>query len=197
MTTTAQYLLSNDSFDGDRFKALDLSEKNLTGKDMVNCTFSGLKLQGSQWGNSRLEDCVFEDCDLTRINPAKLRLRGVEFRRCKLLGVDWSDLGERPEVSFLECNMGYCLFLSVSIPNTRFIQCALTEAAFEESDLSASEFSACKLMGAKFERCDLERVSFLGSTDLMLNPAANRVRGAQIPIEAAIAIATSFGLRVR
>src|SRR5205814_6996891 len=61
---TTEQILEDQTFDG-----LDLPQADLSGKEFSRCTFRQLKLQESRWKGARLEDCVFEDCDLTRMDP--------------------------------------------------------------------------------------------------------------------------------
>jgi fluoroquinolone resistance protein len=95
---TAEDLASGESFDEATFTGLALPEAgaDLGGKSFSRCTFRNLKLPQSRWQGARLEDCAFDACDLTRLVPAGLALRGVRFERCKMMGIDWSDLGAIP-----------------------------------------------------------------------------------------------------
>ncbi len=82
-----------ESFDDTLFDGLEFADADLGGKVFANCTFRNMKLPQSRWARARLEDCVFEACDLTRLAPAGMVLRGVAFMLCKLMGIDWTDLG--------------------------------------------------------------------------------------------------------
>lgn len=196
MSITAEQLRAGDSFENETFNGLDLTGADLGNKELFACTFTNVKLPQSRWQRARLEDCVFDGCDLTRIAPAQLSLRGVELVRCKMLGIDWSELAEFPVMSFLECNLSYCSFVSLSAQKISFKSCVLVEANFIDADLAKATFHACQLAGARFEKCNLERASFAGSRDLLLDPAKNRVKGARIPQESAILLAKSFGFTI-
>ncbi|HEX7479225.1 MAG TPA: pentapeptide repeat-containing protein [Polyangiales bacterium] len=196
MSATIEQLLTGQSFEQETWDGLDLGSADLSKKEFVDCTFRSLKLAQCRWNAVRLEDCVFEDCDLTRLSPVQLTLRGVEFRRCKLLGFDWSKVSEHPDMSFVDCNLSYATFVSLTAHKTRFTRCVLVEASFERSELVAAVFDECQLAGARFDSCNLERASFAGCRDLLLDPARNKLRGASIPLDAAVALAGSFGLQV-
>lgn len=193
---TAEQLLAGDAFEDETWTGLDLSAADLGNKEFVNCTFNHLKLQKSRWKRARLEDCVFEDCDLTGLDPTLLSLRGATFTRCKLMGIDWTNVSDYPVMTFTECNLSYASFVSLQARKTRFSRCVLLEANFIQADLASAVFEDCQLTGARFETCNLERASFAGCHDLLLDPAHNKVRGASIPLEAAVLLAQSFGLKV-
>ena len=196
MTRTAAELRDGESFDDETFVGLELANADLGDKLFANCTFRNLKLPESRWARARLEDCVFEACDLTRLAPAGMAMRGVRFERCKMMGVDWTDLGAYPDVAFVDCILDYCSFVSLRARKTPFIRCSLVEASFAGADLVEARFEECQLGGARFERCDLRKASFPGSTDLLLDPATNQIKGASIPTEAALLLAASFGFKV-
>jgi uncharacterized protein YjbI with pentapeptide repeats len=195
-TTTAEQLLQGESFDDQTFAGLDLSRADLGDKLFSGCTFRNVKLPESRWPRARLEDCVLENCDLTRLAPAEMALRGVQFNRCKMMGVDWTGVSEYPDVSFADCNLDYCSFTSIRLRKTPFARCSLVEASFIDADLTEARFDTCRFTGARFERCDLRKASFGGAQELLLAPATNQVRGASIPPEAALLLAVSFGFKV-
>src|SRR5204863_210792 len=74
------------------FSDLALEAADLSEKEFQRCLFRRCKLPESRWVRARLEDCVFEECDLTRVAPQQLGLRGVTFKGTKLMGVDWTEL---------------------------------------------------------------------------------------------------------
>jgi uncharacterized protein YjbI with pentapeptide repeats len=189
-------LLTRDAFEDETLDALDLTAADLGGKVFTSCTFRSCRLGESRWDGARLEDCVFDGCDLTGLVPTGLALRGVEFGRCKMMGIDWTNVGTFPDFSFADCNLSYCSFVSLRARKLPLVRCVLAEASFAEADLTLARFEDCQLAGARFERCDLRKASFAGSHDLLLDPASNQVRGASIPSEAALLLARSFGLKI-
>jgi fluoroquinolone resistance protein len=196
MSRSTEELLAGASFDDETFEGLNLAEANLGEKELCDCVVKHAKLQKSRWKRARLEDCVFDGCDLTGLDPTQLALRGVEFKHCKMLGIDWSNASTHPVMTFTDCNLSYDTFISMQLKKLRFVRCVLVEATFAQTDLTQAVFEDCQLAGARFESCNLERASFSGARGLLLDPARNRVRGASIPVEAAVALADSFGLNV-
>ena len=173
-----------------------MSGADLGGKELTGCSFKGVRLAETRWRETRLEDCRFEDCDLSRMTPDGLSARDVVFAGCKLMGVDWSNLGGYPAITFERCDLRYASVVKVRLRKISFTACNLEEAQFVETDLAEASFAECRLTGARFERCDLRKSSFAGATGLMIAPAGNQLRGARIPVDAAIRLAESFGLKV-
>ncbi len=196
MIDAAARLLDGDAFEDEVFESLDLRKADLGRKELSRCTFRSSKLAETRWAGARLEDCAFESCDLTRAVPDGMSLRGVRFSASKLMGIDWSRLGNYPDVSFCECNLEYASFVRMALRKTRFEHCVMTESTFASVDLAQSVFDACQLGGARFEDCELKGASFVRSTDLFVDPRTNRVQGLRIPRDAAVRLAEAFGMKV-
>jgi uncharacterized protein YjbI with pentapeptide repeats len=196
VTGARDRLTAGDAFKDETFDGLELPAASLEGKEFSGCTFRNLKLAESRWDGARLEDCVFDDCDLTRLVPGQIALRGVEFRRCKMMGIEWVGLAPHPDMRFSDCNLRYCSFIALRAGKTPFVRCALIDASFVDMDLAASTFDDCQLEGARFEGCDLRGATFATSRGLRFDPARNRVQDVSIALEAAVLLAGSFGLKV-
>jgi uncharacterized protein YjbI with pentapeptide repeats len=196
MPEEAAAIAEAQSFQDRCFEGGDLTGADLAGKEFTACVFRRVRLPETRWRDARLEDCRFEDCDLSRMAPDALGARGVVFAGCKLMGVDWSNLSAYPAISFERCDLRYGSFVGLRLRKMAFSACNLTEAQFVETDLCEAAFADCQLDGTRFERCDLRKASFAGSRELTILPAGNQLRGAHIPLDAAVRLAESFGLKV-
>lgn len=164
-------------------------------KELYRCTFRGAKLAESRWSGVRLEQCVFEDCDLTRLDPRGMGLVDVVFRRSKLLGVDFSH-ASNPEVRFEASNLEYATFDKLGLRRLAVIDCKVTEATFSRCDLVEADFSGSDLAQTTFDDCSLGKADFTRATGAFLDPARNRVKDAKIGLESAALVASSLGFRV-
>jgi uncharacterized protein YjbI with pentapeptide repeats len=169
---------------------------DLSDKEFTNCVFQFLRGEGSVWKRARLEDCVFEDCDLTRAQVGHARFFGATFRRSKLMGIDWSGLGPNPTVAFEECDLRYASFVKLNLRKTTFRACKAIEANFIECDMKEADFTDTDLGGTNFERSDLTKANFSTARNAFIHPARNTVKHARIPVESAVMIAHSFGMKV-
>lgn len=185
-----------DSFEEQVFEGLSLDEADLSDRNFDRCTFRNSKLGATRWRSSRLDECVFEGCDLVRADVTMLALRGVRFESCRLMGIDFATLAKFPDVSFHECNLHYASFASIALRKAVFERCSFTEANFFEADLMEAKLDDCQFTGARFEACDLRKARFLHAKDLLIDPAKNRVAGAKVPLQTAVLLAMSFGMRV-
>ncbi|MBI5549504.1 MAG: pentapeptide repeat-containing protein [Deltaproteobacteria bacterium] len=194
--TTREQLESESSFDDAVFEGLELQGFDFSGKDFYRCTFRNVKLQESRWQRAGLEDCVFEDCDLTRMLPADLRAHGVRFKGCKLMGIEWTKSSLNPQLSFEDCNLRYSSFLAMSLRATPFVRCKATEANFIDVDLTEADFSESDLTGSTFQGTTLTDADLSTAQGAFIDPAKNRVKDARVAVESAVLLAAFFGMRV-
>jgi uncharacterized protein YjbI with pentapeptide repeats len=192
----APTLLEGDFFADQVFSDLTLAAADLSGKELARCTFRRCKLPESRWARTKLEDCVFEDCDLTGMAPHELALRGVVFKGTKLMGVDWTELGKLPDVSFERCDLRYASFVKQRLRATRFVGCIAREASFLEVDLGEADFTGTDLTGSTIRGCSLGKTNFSRAIGVLLDPQHNKVKGARIAIESAILLVQSLGMVV-
>jgi uncharacterized protein YjbI with pentapeptide repeats len=192
----ATRLLDAAFFEDETFQGGDLAGADLSEKELVRCTLKGAKLAQTRWHGARLEDCRFEACDLTRAIPMGLVARGVAFADCKLMGVEWTDLGAFPALELRGCDLRYASFVSLVLRKIVIERCDLRDAQLVDVDLAEATLVDCQLGGARFERCDLRKASFAGAVDLTLEPQGNKLAGARIPVETAVRMAEALGLKV-
>ncbi|APR79853.1 Hypothetical protein A7982_05200 [Minicystis rosea] len=185
-----------DSFEGETFDGITLERAILGDREFSNCVFRRCSLRESRWARTRLEDCVFEACDLSQTDPTMLSLRGVAFTSCKLMGINWTNIAKFPDVSFEDCDLRYTVMDSLALRKTRFQRCAITESVFASTDFGGAKFEECRFTGTRFDGCDLRNAQFPRSSGLFVDPARNKAKGARIPLESAILLATSFGMHV-
>jgi uncharacterized protein YjbI with pentapeptide repeats len=194
--STTPTLENGDFFADATFSDLAIESASLSGKDFQRCTFRRCKLPQSQWVETRLVDCVFDGCDLQRMVPKKLALRSVTFKDTRLMGVDWSDLGSLPYAEFERCDLRYSSFVKLKLRKTRFVHCNAREANFIDVDLREADFSGTDMLGSVVQGCVLAKTNFSRTTGLVFDPQANRVKGACIAVETAVALVQSLGMVV-
>ncbi|MBL8685127.1 MAG: pentapeptide repeat-containing protein [Myxococcales bacterium] len=178
------------------FANVDLRRVSFAHRTLSRCTFSAVSLQESLWAGALIEDCSFVDCDLAGARLAATRLRDATFRRARLMGVDFSTIGEFPAFSLDECDVQLATFVGLTLRKLRCRSCRVTDATFERCDLAQSDFRESDLRGTRFERCDLTRADLSTATGVMIDPTQNKVKGAKISRDSAALVAAHFGFVV-
>lgn len=192
----SQHPFEDDYFVDRTFTDLDLTDADLSEREFEGCTFRRCTFQESRWARTVIEDSVFEDCDLSRMMPSQLALRGVVFRNTKLVGVNWKGLERGPDIGFESCDLRYASFVSIKLGPVRMTDCELREANFIEVDLTGADFGGSNLEGSTFDGCTLTKADFSRARGVYLNPESNTVKGARIALDAAVLLAESFGMSV-
>ncbi|MBS2029318.1 MAG: pentapeptide repeat-containing protein [Deltaproteobacteria bacterium] len=193
---TLDALQAGDAFEDALIDGLDLQGFDFAGKDLVRCTFRNANLQLSRWGEARLEECVFEGCDLSRMVPAEMKAHGVRFKRCKITGVEFSRLSLSPELAFEDCNLRYSSFVDINLRDAPLIRCQALEANFIGVELTGADFSGTELTGSTFEGATLAKADFTSAKGAFLDPAKNKVKGVRVGVDSAVLLASSFGMKV-
>lgn len=183
-------------FEDQRFEHAELRKLSLAGKTFTGCTFDHCMLHETNWRGALLEDCTFADCDLSRATLDGTRLRDVVFRRSRLMGVDWSPIGEFAAFSLDDCDLQYATFVALSLRKLRCHNSRVTEATFDRCDLTQADFAGCDLRATRFERCELSRADFSRATGALIDPTQNKAKGAKVSAEGAALLAAHFGLTV-
>jgi fluoroquinolone resistance protein len=191
-----EHLTQTELLEQEVFEDFDAPGLDLSHKEFSRCTFRRLRLEESRWIGTRLEDCVFENVDLSRMSLSGLSLRDVVFRRCRLMGIDWTELGRHPQVGFEESDLRYSSFVGTDLRRTPFLRCNASKARFVEADLTEADFAGTDLTDSLFERATLCKAKLAQARGVFVDPATNRVKGAWIALESAVMLALSAGLRV-
>ena len=193
---TRERIIADDSFEDLVITGLDLRGEDLGRKEFTGCRFVDCKLQETQWRGSRLEDVSFERCDLTRMQPRGMLAHDVAFKDSKLMGVEWTELGQFPRLSFHTCVLEFASFVELALRKAEFVGCKLGEANFLDADLREAKFSGSDLRGSIFRGCKLAKTDFSEAIGVFFDPAENEARGAIVPIETAALLAMRAGLVV-
>lgn len=189
-------LRSGEVYEDQEFAPLEWPKAELSRREFLRCRFTKMVLAESDWSGARLDDCVFDGCDLSRARFSQLALRGVAFTNCRITGVDWSDIRPTPTVSFDGCNLQYSSFVKINLTGTSFLRCRLSDAQFLEVRLVDADFSGSDLIGCRIEDCDARKAYFAEARGLVIDPVRNRLKDARIALDAAVLLAESFGLKV-
>ncbi len=169
-----------DLIENKSFKQENYTENPLPTSEYDSCSFSHCDFSSSDLSDVIFSDCRFDNCNLSMVNLTKTILRDVEFKECKILGVDFevcNPFGIR--MSFEDCVLNHSLFYKTNIKKTTFKGCLLHEVEFSEADLSSAVFENCDLERATFENTILEKVDFRTAYNFIINPEINRIKKAK------------------
>jgi len=174
----------------------DFSNASGSGLQLSSCVLESVQLPGSSAPSVRLRDVSFSRCDLANANWRGLEAIRVEFRDCRLTGLqahesDLQDLlAENSAARFLQLRFA-------RLRRCEFINCDLEEADFTGSDLSGAIFRNCNLKRADLSSARLEGADLRGSALDGLRVRAEDLRGVVVEPAQALVLAPLFGLVIR
>lgn len=191
-----QHFLDNDYFENDGVSGVMIDGGHIADKEFYKCEFERCHFKNLEFIDCVFEDCTFAHSDLTMSKPIQTAMRGVKFRDCKLMGMNWAEASPGVDVGFEQCTLSYSTFSGLSLQKTRFIECTAREANFIEADLSQAKFKGTSLLGSRFLCTNLTGADFSEALDYYISPVDNTVKKARFSVQAAVAIAESFGIIV-
>ncbi len=179
------------------YKQVDLSRELISGREFdgchfVNCLFSNSDLTGTDF-----LDCSFEDCNFMLVRLNATGLKDVRFKRCKLMGFDFSLCSDFLfQVAFESCQLDYSLFAKKKMKQTRFEHCSLIECDFTECQLAESVFDECILTSSTFYRSRLEKADFRTAVGFSIDPEENYLKKARFSQSGLAGLLDKYDLRI-
>lgn len=190
-------LLAGESFEDVVFEDLDCGGLDLSGKSFRQCVFTHVRLAEATLKGCTFEDCELEGCDATLARIDDAAFRDVRFRRCKLMGIDWTGVrGIAFVVSFEECTLSHGTFADRKMQGTLFRDCKAHEVAFMGVDLTKSVFHGTDLLGARFQDVVLVDADLSTAVHYHIAPQQNRLKRTKFSRDAALALAEELGVIV-
>ncbi|MFL5298385.1 MAG: pentapeptide repeat-containing protein [Phenylobacterium sp.] len=200
-------ILQGASFTDCRFVRCRFAHADLREARFVRCSFADPDSHsGAAFAFCRLEEAVFEDCDLSFADIDRSSLWAVRFADTKLRGARFhrADFARAfgPKVvktaaTFARCSLELADLSDAKLAGCDLSGCDLREADLQEADLEGADLSNCDLFqaitaGANLAGADL-RGAALAGLDLT---ALGGFAGAKINLSQQQVLLTAMGLDV-
>ena len=127
---TVEHVLGAPSYEGGRFSGLSCRGLDLCEVEFFKCRFDGCLFFQGVFRRCRFEQCVFEKCDLSVMKVPESRFIDVEFQKCKMLGIDWSQAAMPASLAFEGCNVSQSTFQRLALPKMKLVGCIVREVDF-------------------------------------------------------------------
>lgn len=179
----------------ERYEGLDRSGEAAAPAEYYKCTFVKCNFNKADLSGVDFDECTFEECDLTMVKLKNSGMRDAIFRKCKLLGVDFSVCNTfRFGAGFTDCILDYSIFFKLKIPKVVFKNCSLKEAEFAETDLTAAIFDNCSLEHTGFAFANLEKADLRTAYGYTIDPEQTRVRRARFSYPALTGLLAKYDI---
>lgn len=171
-------------FEDQDFENLDAALKPLLQASYTDCLFVRCNLEKFNLAGFEFIDCTFTHCNLALAVVNDTRFKNVQFKDCKLSGVDFSTCNNFLfEVHCFNCTLDYASFYQKKMMKANFSGCTLLDVDFTDTDLSGSIFKDCNLLRASFLRTNLEKADLSTAINFSIDPENNRVKNAKFSLE--------------
>ena len=118
-----------------------------TGLAIDRCRFTNVRLTAAALLRARLNDAVFDSCELSAVDLSDAVLNRVAFSNCRMAAAQLTSARLR-DVSFVSCKL--------TDLNARMLDGARLH--WQDSSLTAADFYGAKIDGARWHDCDLTDV---------------------------------------
>jgi fluoroquinolone resistance protein len=170
------------------FDKVDFTQTPLTMGEYEYCIFTNCNFSNSDLSDFIFLECEFLDCNLSLTKLIQTALKGVKFKNCKMVGLNFRGCNEFGFIVYFEgCTLNYASFSNVDVDlkkrtklkHTIFRNSLLQEVDFTQCDLSYVIFDNCDLIGAIFEDTILEKADFRTAFNYSIDPELNRIKKAK------------------
>ncbi|HTE00261.1 MAG TPA: pentapeptide repeat-containing protein [Mucilaginibacter sp.] len=173
-------------------KAADLEGHDRTFED---CTFIKCDLSYANLSHITFINCVMDTCNLSLIKITDTGLQNVDFKDCKITGVNFGDSSNFSlTVSFTKCILDYTVWHKKKLKGTSFTECSFEEADFSETDLTNAVFEKCSLNRAIFNRTILKGADLRTAYNFNIDPENSTINKAKFSADALAGLLVKYNL---
>lgn len=179
------------------FDKIVYADKIIKGREFQSCTFKNCDFTDSDFSNNKFLDCLFDTCNLSMMKLRNATLNQIEFKNCKILGVNFSECHDFLfTVDFNSCILDYASFAGKKMLKTKFIKSSLKEVSFTQSNLAGAVFDQTDLLGAVFNRSDLTAANFSTAYNFSIDPELNAMKNAGFAMDGLAGLLTKYKIKI-
>ena len=189
-----------ETYEGQRFSGINLPNGQITGAQFDECSFVNCNFSSSLFQGCFFRGCTFKNCDLGLARIDGSSFKGVEFRKCKLIGVDWTKAawGKKggsallKPVDFYRCVLNYSSFFGLELENIHLEDCTAVEVDFSEGNFKGASMKGTDFERSVFRGTNLEGANFVNARNYAISPTLNRLKKARFSLPEAMSLLYSM-----
>jgi fluoroquinolone resistance protein len=168
-------------------------------KDMTynRCTFKNSIFNKTNFTDVTFQDCEFQNSELLLCHIDGTTFDNVLFKSCKLTGINFTEsatFGFAPD--FIECLLDSCIFYANTLSNQHFTETTIRNTDFSNCMMKTTEFSNTRFQSCSFLGCNLEKADFRTASGYVIDPSANKLKGARFSLPEAASFLHYLGITV-
>ncbi len=189
MAPKAKQIFSEQKFAGAEPLAFPLSDC-----EFEDCAFDRVSLSGLKLSRCRFFDCEFVDCDWSLARVTDCAFVRSKFTRCRLTGINWSDVEKLERVSFDGSQLNDTTFIAAKLEVCDFSRVIARRASFRDLSLKACIFRDADLEETEFVNADLRQADFRGASGYLISPRENKLEKAKFSLPEATRLLYGLGI---
>lgn len=184
------------------FKGSNYSNLTITGTEFKECLFVSCNFSDTVFKNCTFLECKFEDSDLSLAKVPGCIFKGVEFRKSKVIGVNWAEAswGKKGfyqllhSIDFYECILNYSRFFGLELESIHIRDCVAREADFSEAILRKADLRKTDFENSIFRGTNLEGANLSEAKNYLISPTLNVIKKAIFTLPEALALLYSMDI---
>jgi fluoroquinolone resistance protein len=178
------------------FAGLSLVDEAIQAKTFEECVFEDCHFLNCSFEKSRFLNCHFHGCVISAANLLSCRFVQPVFRKCKVIGIDWTKTILLREPEFYDCKIDFSNFRMLKIPKAKMINCEAMEVEFAETDFTEAVFTGTDFEKSRFFKTNLSRADFRGSKNYSIDITNNIIIKAKFSYPEAISLLNNLDITI-
>ena len=189
-------------YEDETFSGLSFDGEIIEGKVFYDCVFQECTFREVIFQGCGFHDCEFIDCDLSLARIPETSFANVEFRQCKLIGIDWASahwpkFGIKRPFSFHQCALNYGFFIGLKLNNLSMTECTVKEADFTNVDFTGALFRGTDFADSRFINCDLTKANFNDASNYAIDINQNWLKKTKFALPEAVSLLKGLDIVLR
>lgn len=190
----------NDYF-SKTFNGLSVNGNTFSEIEMEDCLFQNCNLSDAVFRKCKFIDCTFIQCNLSNINIAYSKFSDVTFDQCKLIGVDWTKadwprLAFSSPLKFTQCTMNDSSFFGLRMDDMILEYSKAQDVDFRNGSFVNAKFIYTDLANSLFAKSNLKDADFQEATNYNINIFENIITGAKFTRDEAVRLLYSLDIEL-
>jgi fluoroquinolone resistance protein len=187
---------SEENYYEQTFVKLSLNGEVLRAKTFEECVFEDCRFLNCSFEKSRFLNCRFNGCVISAVNVLNCRFIQPVFRKCKVIGIDWTKTMLIREPEFYNCQIDLSNFRMLKIPKTKIINCEAKEVEFTETDFTGAVFTGTNFAESRFFKTNLSGADFRGASNYNIDITNNTIKKAKFAHPEAVSLLNNLDITI-
>lgn len=110
--------------------------------------------------------------------------------------LNWSNVALSAPLFFYSCDVSFCVFNALQLPDLVMTGCKAHDVDFAECDLANADFFETDFSAARFNLTKLNGCNFKDAVNYSIDPLQNSIEGASFSVPDVLGLLSSFKIKI-